>query len=121
MRSRRGFMLFAAAAATAVAVVSRRPGVRSRAARLEGVGEGARRADADLRGEDALVGKSGWSARVSVHNLSHRIVRIGNVFALTFYKGAKITPTTRADAFGQATRSRRDGPRRSRRARRGAA
>ena len=103
MRQRRGLMLFAAAAAT-TAVVAASPALGARPVSWK--------ESAKVHGDPVLtfevktlsVGKSGWSARISVHNLSRRVVRVGNVFALTFYKGAKITPTTKADAFGQATK-----------------
>lgn len=107
MRQRRGLMLFAAATATAVAVA---------AGPALGTVPVSWKESAKVHGDPVLtfevktlsVGKSGWSARIAVHNLSHRVVRIGDaqgvaLFALTFYKGAKITPTTRADALGRAT------------------
>jgi hypothetical protein len=96
-------MLFAAAAATALAVVvGPALGAAPLAWKESAKSHGKPMVTFEVKTLD--VGKSGWSARVSVHNLSKRTVRVGNVFALTFYKGAKITPTTRADAFGQATR-----------------
>jgi len=53
--------------------------------------------------DSLVIGKTGWSARVSFRNESKQTLRVGNVFGLTLYRGAGITPTTRADAFGPAT------------------
>jgi hypothetical protein len=50
------------------------------------------------------IGKTGWSARVSFRNVSGRTMRVGNVFGLSYFRGSQITPTTRFDAFGRATR-----------------
>jgi hypothetical protein len=54
--------------------------------------------------QSITIGKSGWSAHVSFRNVSNHTVRVGDIFGLSFYRGAGITPTTRVDAFGHATR-----------------
>jgi hypothetical protein len=102
MRRRRGLMFFVAATGLSVAVAGPALGARPLAWKESAKVHGDPVLSFEV--ETLSVGKSGWSARISVHNFTHRVVRVGNVFALTFYKGAKITPTTKADAFGQATK-----------------
>jgi hypothetical protein len=50
------------------------------------------------------IGKTSWSARISFRNLSHRTVRVGSSFGLAFYSSAKLTPTTKPEAFGVANK-----------------
>jgi hypothetical protein len=67
---------------------------------------------ATVKGNDVLefevksltIDKAGWSAHVSFRNMSDQTVGVGNIFGLSFYKGAELTPTTRVDAFGHASR-----------------
>ena len=50
------------------------------------------------------VGKTSWSARISFRNLSHRTVRVGSSFGIAYYRSAKLTPTTKPEAFGLANK-----------------
>ena len=103
---RRGSMLLAAATAAAVAAAATTVAPARGAAPLSW-SETAKVGGANvLRFHVSAIslGKSSWSARITFRNLSRRTVRVGNVFALMFYRGSTITPTTRADAFGRATR-----------------
>ena len=50
------------------------------------------------------IGKTSWSARISFRNLSHRTVRVGGSFGLAYYPSAKLTPTTKPEAFGLANK-----------------
>jgi len=103
---RRGLTALAVATATAVAAAATTVAPARGAAPLDW-SETAKVGGAKvLRFQVSAIslGKSSWTARITFRNLSHRTVRVGNVFALMFYRGSKITPTTRADAFGRATR-----------------
>src|SRR5579862_1839602 len=49
------------------------------------------------------IGKTKWSAHVSFRNLLHKSLTVpSNSFGLALYRSAKLTPTTRPEAFGIA-------------------
>jgi hypothetical protein len=44
-----------------------------------------------------------WTAHVSFENLSNRVIKVGNQFAIAFFASAKTSDPTRASALIQAT------------------